>query len=130
MLSHLNFLVLSYFILTDLLILSYLIFPYLILSSLISYLMASYLSYCTLSSVLSYPILSYITLSHRIFPYLQVQELRRQGIETYSIAIGMNPNVGELNDIATDPDATHVFRIVDESEVDRALDSLLEELCV
>ena len=41
-----------------------------------------------------------------------VDDMKRRGIEFYTIGTGDSPNVGELGDIATDPDSEHDFRLV------------------
>ena len=41
-----------------------------------------------------------------------VDDMKRRGIEFYTIGTGDSPNVGELGDIATDPDSEHDFRSV------------------
>ena len=38
--------------------------------------------------------------------------MKRRGIEFYTVGTGDSPNVGELSEIATDPDSEHDFRSV------------------
>ena len=47
-----------------------------------------------------------------IFDTDVVEDMKRRGIEFYTIGTGDSPNVGELGDIATDPDSEHEFRSV------------------
>ena len=47
-----------------------------------------------------------------IFKTDVVDDMKRRGIEFYTIGTGDSPNVGELGDIATDPDSEHEFRSV------------------
>ena len=44
-------------------------------------------------------------------------------------AIGSNPDMGEVNGIASDPDSSHVVRINDASEVESAAETLAAALC-
>ena len=37
--------------------------------------------------------------------------MRNQGIEVFSIAPGENPDMGEMNAIASDPDSEHVYTV-------------------
>ena len=39
-----------------------------------------------------------------------VEDMKRRGIEFYTVGTGDSPNVGELSEIATDPDSEHDFR--------------------
>ena len=39
-----------------------------------------------------------------------VEDMKRRDIEFYTVGIGESPNLGELSDIATDPDSEHDFR--------------------
>ena len=54
---------------------------------------------------------------------------RSQGIDVYAIAVGSNPNLPELNDIANDPDSEYVIKLPSLADVESAADSLLEQLC-
>ena len=61
---------------------------------------------------------------------IEMQQIESQNIEVFSIAIGKSPNLRELNEIASNPDNTHVFTVTDETEVNSAVDRLLTQLCV
>ena len=54
---------------------------------------------------------------------------KAQGIDIYTVAIGDNPDMGEMNGIASDPDSQYMVRLATSDEVPRAADDLLTLLC-
>ena len=59
----------------------------------------------------------------------EADRARRQGIDVYSVGLGRNPNLPELNDISNDPDSEYVVRLPSLADVDSAANELLERLC-
>lgn len=59
----------------------------------------------------------------------EAQSARDDGIELFVVAVGRSPGLGEINDIASDPDSEHVYRVRDVSEVEQQAQSLLDALC-
>ena len=59
----------------------------------------------------------------------EAEDARDAGIEIYVVAVGNNVDRGEANDIASNPDSSHVYDLVDVDVVDRVSDFLLQELC-
>ena len=51
------------------------------------------------------------------------------GIDVHVAAITAAPDMGEVNEIASDPDSTHVVLVPDVSSVPRAAGQLLDRLC-
>ena len=54
---------------------------------------------------------------------------KNNGIRLYTVALGDNPNMVELNSIASDPDSEYVFRLRDMSQVDSVARDILRQLC-
>lgn len=59
----------------------------------------------------------------------EADRARSQGIDVYSVGLGRNPNLPELNDISNDPDSEYVVRLPSLTDVDSAANELLERLC-
>ena len=59
----------------------------------------------------------------------EARRARQEGIEMYVVGVGENPNFGELNQIASDPDSEHVFRLGNMREVEEVSDDVLQQLC-
>jgi len=54
---------------------------------------------------------------------------RQRHIEVYVAAVSDSVNMGEVNDIANDPDSTHVVRIRGQNDVQNAAKQLLDRMC-
>ena len=59
----------------------------------------------------------------------QASDLKRRGIDLLTVAVGTNPNMALLNDIASDPDSDFVYRLPDASQIDRTVDQILTYHC-
>ena len=55
--------------------------------------------------------------------------LKDNGVEIYTIAIGDQVDMNEINGIASDPDSTHVYVVRTVNDVDPVADRLLARLC-
>ena len=54
---------------------------------------------------------------------------KNRGIELFGVGIGASIDIGEINNIASDPDSEHVVRVDDVNQVEAAADNLLDILC-
>jgi collagen type VI alpha len=59
----------------------------------------------------------------------EARNLRNRGTEVYVAALTDRPDMGEVNEIATDPDANHVVRVRSANDVENASRELLDFLC-
>ena len=59
----------------------------------------------------------------------EAEAARRQNIELFSVAVGENPNLADLNPVASDPDSEHVYQMRTLTDVDRTANQLLDYLC-
>ena len=60
----------------------------------------------------------------------QAGQAKGKGIEMYAVGLGANPNLIELNAIASSPESTHVFRLADKEQVRALAQQIMEEqLC-
>ncbi|XP_060600216.1 uncharacterized protein LOC132753729 isoform X4 [Ruditapes philippinarum] len=55
--------------------------------------------------------------------------LRKAGITVFSIGVGSGAKLSELNAMATDPDATHVFQVTNFASLDNIKGSLSKKTC-
>ena len=62
-------------------------------------------------------------------PPFQADRARGRDIELFVAPVGPDPNMAEVNGIASDPDSEHVYRAATSGEVQRAADELLTQLC-
>ncbi len=60
---------------------------------------------------------------------VEAAQARSRGIDIYSVAIGENPDMAEVNGIATDPDSDFVLRMRGATEVEQTANDLLDRLC-
>ena len=56
-------------------------------------------------------------------------QLRKQGVNIFSIGVGYNVNPSELKTIASDPDSTHVFRMSSFNDLSGWVDKLSAVSC-
>jgi Mg-chelatase subunit ChlD len=59
----------------------------------------------------------------------QAMEAKAKDIEIYSVAIGTQPHFTELNEIASQPLSTHIFRLINRAEIMDSVLKLVEALC-
>lgn len=59
----------------------------------------------------------------------EAEQARNAGIEIFSVASGEDPNLNEMNGVASDPDSEHVYRVRDINDVDMVSGQLLDRLC-
>ena len=59
----------------------------------------------------------------------EAENAKRANIEMFSVAVGQNPNLAELNTVASDPDSEHVYQMRTLADVERTTDQLLDYLC-
>ena len=60
---------------------------------------------------------------------LQASSLRRHGVTVFSVGVGSGYNLAELNEIATDPDETHVLTVHSFNALDTIEETLAERTC-
>lgn len=55
--------------------------------------------------------------------------LRKAGVTVFSIGVGSGAKLSELNAMATDPDATHVFQVTNFASLDNIKGTLSKKTC-
>ena len=61
--------------------------------------------------------------------FRQADRARSQGAEIFVVAIGDNPDMEEVNGIASDPDSQHVVRVRTPNGVSDGARALLDQIC-
>jgi collagen type VI alpha len=59
----------------------------------------------------------------------EAEQAKNAGIEIFTVASGENIDLNEMNEVASDPDSEHVYRVRDVNEVDSVSGQLLDRLC-
>jgi hypothetical protein len=62
-------------------------------------------------------------------PVAEAENARAAGTEIFAVGVGGGPNIDQLNAIASDPDATHVFSVGDFSSLQAIRDQLVASAC-
>ena len=60
---------------------------------------------------------------------MQAAQARAAGIQLYAVAVGTDTDRGEINDIASDPDASYVIEVPNPGAVREQASILLDRLC-
>ena len=59
----------------------------------------------------------------------EAEQAKNRDIEIYVVAVGPEPNMSEINDMASDPDSDHVIEARRPEDVESAASDLLNKLC-